>query len=156
MNAAHQAGVIHRDLKPANVLIDDHDSVKICDFGLSAAGQGDSRVTTTGFLVGTPTYMAPEQVRGEPVDARTDIYSLGVIMYEMFTGRPPYSAEDPMAILFQHVEGKAIRAGEVQGDISPALESAILRAMAVEREWRYQSMEELRRDLAALLTEETW
>jgi HEAT repeat protein len=155
MIAAHQAGVVHRDLKPANVLIDDHDSVKICDFGLSAAGQVDSRLTTAGFLVGTPTYMAPEQVRGEPLDPRTDIYSLGVIMYEMFTGKPPYSADDPMAILFQHVEGKAVRASEVQLDISPALDSAILKAMAVEREWRYQNMEELRRDLAALLAEET-
>jgi serine/threonine protein kinase len=150
MSAAHQAGVVHRDMKPANVLIDDRDMVKIVDFGLATAGTGDSRVTATGFLVGTPTYMAPEQVRGEALDPRTDIYSLGIIMYEMFTGRPPYTADDPMAILFQHVEAKAVRPGNVRVDISPGLESAILRAMAVEREARYQSMEELSRDLEKL------
>jgi HEAT repeat protein len=155
MSVAHQADVVHRDLKPANILINDSDVVKIVDFGLAAAAShGDSRLTTTGFLVGTPTYMAPEQVRGGPFDPRTDIYSLGVIMYEIFTGKPPYSADDPMSILFQHVEGKATRPGEIRTDISPSLESTILKAMAVDPAWRHQSMEELRQELEALLREE--
>jgi eukaryotic-like serine/threonine-protein kinase len=124
--------------------------VKVVDFGLAAINHGESRLTRTGVLLGTPTYMAPEQVRSRTIDARTDIYSLGVIMYEIFTGRPPYAGDDPMAILFQHVEGKPRPPRQVQADITPGLEAVILKAMAPDPEKRYQSMDALRRGIAEL------
>jgi serine/threonine-protein kinase len=94
--------------------------------------------------------MAPEQVRARTIDARTDIYSLGVIMYEIFTGRPPYVADDPMAILFQHVEGNPTPPRQLMPDISPAVEAIILKAMWVEPDKRFQSMDDLRRSISAL------
>ena len=155
ISVAHRANVVHRDLKPANILIDDDDHVKVVDFGLAAAASSsDSRVTKSGVLVGTPTYMAPEQARGQPIDLRTDIYSLGVIMYEMFTGRPPYTGNDSMAILFKHVEGKPTPPRELKPDIPEVLEKIILKAMAVDRIDRYQSIEALGADLRALLEKE--
>jgi eukaryotic-like serine/threonine-protein kinase len=155
MTVAHQADVVHRDLKPGNVLINDQDLVKIVDFGLAAASSHtDSRLTTAGFLVGTPTYMAPEQVRGGLFDARSDIYSLGVIMYEMFTGRPPYVGPDPMAILYQHVEGNPTPPRQLNPELSPGLEAVVLKAMALRPAERYQSMEDLRLSLEDLVQQE--
>jgi serine/threonine-protein kinase len=150
MGAAHQANVVHRDLKPPNILINDHGVVKVVDFGLASINHAESRLTRTGVLLGTPTYMAPEQVRSRTIDARTDIYSLGVIMYEIFTGRPPYEGDDPMAVLFQHVEGKPTPPRQVQADITPGLEAVILKAMATDPDKRYQSMDALRRGIADL------
>lgn len=148
MTQAQAAGVVHRDLKPANILINDDDLIKIVDFGLAAAARKvDSRLTKSGILVGTPTYMAPEQVRGRTIDSRTDIYTLGIIMYEMFTGRAPYSGDESMAILFQHVEGKATPPRDINPDIPPALEAIIVKAMAVDPELRFQTFDELRQAL---------
>lgn len=148
MAQAQAAGVVHRDLKPANILINDDDLLKIVDFGLAAAARKvDSRLTKSGILVGTPTYMAPEQVRGRTIDSRTDIYTLGIIMYEMFTGRAPYSGDESMAILFQHVEGKATPPREINPEIPPALEAIIMKAMAVDPELRFQTFDELRQEL---------
>jgi len=144
MKVAHRANVIHRDLKPANILLDDQNVLKIVDFGLAAAASHtDSRVTRSGVLVGTPTYMSPEQARGLPIDLRTDIYSLGIIMYEMFVGRPPYIGGDSMAILFKHVEGNPTPPRELNPNISAAVEAMILKAMSVDRDKRYQSFDEL-------------
>ncbi len=151
MALAQTAGVVHRDLKPANILINDTDQLKIVDFGLAAAArQVDSRLTKSGILVGTPTYMAPEQVRGRSIDSRTDIYTLGIIMYEMFTGRAPYSGDESMAILFQHVEGKATPPRQLNSDISPALEAIIIKAMAVNPDGRFQTFDALRLQLAGV------
>lgn len=147
VGAAHQANVVHRDLKPPNVLINDSGMVKIVDFGVAAVTSDmNTRLTRIGTLLGTPTYMAPEQVRSRTIDARTDIYSLGVMMYEMFTGRPPYVGDD-MAVLFQHVEGRPTSPRELNPELAPALEGIILKAMAVEPEQRYQSIEALRQGL---------
>ncbi len=157
MSFAHRANVVHRDLKPANILVDDNDIVKIVDFGLAAAAsQTDSRITKSGILVGTPTYMAPEQVRDKEIDARTDIYSLGILMYEIFTGRPPYKGKDSMAILFQHVEGKAKRPIELVEDLPKTLDEIIMKALKVDPKKRYQSVDELRSHLArcAILLQE--
>jgi eukaryotic-like serine/threonine-protein kinase len=150
MSAAHQVGVVHRDLKPPNILINDSGLVKVVDFGLAVVSHGDARLTKTGVLLGTPTYMAPEQVRGHTIDARTDIYSLGILMYEMCTGRPPYVADDPMAILFQHVEGHPTPPRQLKPDIPPEVEAIILKAMWVDPTKRFQTMDELRRSIFAL------
>lgn len=152
MTRAQEAGVVHRDLKPANILINDNDLVKIVDFGLAAAARtADSRLTKSGILVGTPTYMAPEQVRGKQIDSRTDIYTTGVIMYEMFVGHAPYQGEESMAILFQHVEGKATPPREINPNIPKELEAVIVKAMAVNPEDRYDSFAILHQQLNALL-----
>jgi len=149
MHAAHQVHVIHRDLKPGNILVNRDGLLKVVDFGLaSAAIEGDSRVTKTGAMVGTPAYMSPEQIRGEELNVRTDIYGLGVIMYEMFTGRLPYIGKDTVSVIYQHVQGKAIPPREINPDISPAIESIIIKAMAIDPSKRFESMLALRETLA--------
>ena len=108
MTVAHKVGIVHRDLKPANVLINDDGLLKIVDFGVAAAHrEGDTQLTKTGYVIGSPKYMAPEQILGRKVDERADVYAVGVILYEMFTGVPPYSRGDHMAVMYQHVQGKA-------------------------------------------------
>jgi len=152
MIAAHNADVVHRDLKPANILIDEHDQVKIVDFGVAAAASySGTRLTATGMVVGTPTYMSPEQIRGQEFDARADIYSLGVITYEMLTGQPPYVGDDPISILYQHLEGKVVAPRALAPDIPPAIEAIVLKAMAADPSKRYQTTEELRASLGAHL-----
>ena len=152
MNVAHRAGIIHRDLKPANVLLNEHDLVKVVDFGLAAASlRGDAGLTRTGVIVGTPFYIAPEQAQGRTIDPRTDIYSLGVIMYEMLTGRPPYVGPDPVSILLQHVQGNPTPPRQINLSLSPVLEATILKAIALEPVARYQSMEELGQVLDGLV-----
>jgi serine/threonine-protein kinase len=147
VGAAHLVNVVHRDLKPQNILISDSGVVKIVDFGVAAVTSDmGTRLTRVGTLLGTPTYMAPEQVRSRTIDARTDIYSLGVIMYEVFTGRAPYIGED-MAVLFQHVEGKPVPPRDLNPDLPPELEAIILKAMAVDPEQRFQTAEAVRKSL---------
>ena len=145
MESAHAANVVHRDLKPNNILIDENSLVKIVDFGVAAATQTtDTKLTKTGLLVGTPTYMAPEQVLGKDVDERTDIYSLGVIMYEMLTGRPPYSGKDSMSIMYQHVQGKAAKVIEKNNEAPSELSDLVAKCMSVKAEMRPQTMAELK------------
>jgi len=150
MSCAHEANVVHRDLKPSNILINERNEVKIVDFGVAAAtSQMDTRLTRTGLLIGTPTYMAPEQVMGRPVDSRTDIYSLGVIMYEAFTGVPPYRQGDSMSIMYQHVRGEAQAPSKINPAIPAGLERVILKAMAADPGQRFQTMAELQDALRA-------
>ena len=152
MQAVHQAGIIHRDLKPSNILINAAGLVKVADFGLAAtATDRSTRLTRPGTMLGTPLYMSPEQVRHKPLDARADIYSLGIMMYEMFTGTVPYAGGDPLAVLFQHVEGKAIPPHTVNPHLPSALEAVILKAMALEPAQRFQSMDELEKSLLPFL-----
>ena len=151
LRVAHSVDVVHRDIKPANILIGPNDVVKVVDFGLAAAAsQTDSRITKSGLLVGTPTYMAPEQIRAKKIDCRTDIYSMGVMMYELFTGSPPYKGEDHMATLFQHIEGKAVPAKDKNPKIPTSLNDIIMKAMAKKPEDRYQKVEDLEKDLQTL------
>ncbi len=150
MSVAHQVGIVHRDLKPANILINDSGLLKIVDFGVAAAASsGDTQLTKTGYVIGSPKYMAPEQILGKKVDVRADIYSLGVIMYEMVTGVPPYSKGDHMAVMYQHVQGKAQRCEEINKEIPPDLAAIVGKAMAVDKLKRYESMDELRESLNA-------
>jgi serine/threonine-protein kinase len=154
MEAAHKEGVIHRDMKPANILIDEQGLVKVVDFGIAAAARNsETRLTKTGTLVGTPTYIAPEQVLGKPVDNRTDIYSLGVIMYEMLSGKPPYQGEDYMSLMYQHVQGGAPLLYTINPEISKTLSAVVAKAMATDPDKRYQTMDELRQRIELLMQE---
>jgi HEAT repeat protein/tRNA A-37 threonylcarbamoyl transferase component Bud32 len=152
MAVAHQAGIVHRDLKPANVLIDSDSLLKIVDFGVAAAQtQGDTQLTKTGYVIGSPKYMAPEQILGKKVDERADIYSLGVIMYEMFAGVPPYSRGDHMSVMYQHVQGKARQPIEINKELPVELNALVVKCMSLDKAKRSQSMDELRLSLEKFL-----
>jgi HEAT repeat protein/tRNA A-37 threonylcarbamoyl transferase component Bud32 len=141
MQIAHQQGIIHRDLKPANILINNEGLLKIVDFGVAAAAKsGDTQLTKTGYVIGSPKYMAPEQILGKKVDERADIYSLGVILYEMLAGSPPYSKGDHMSVMYQHVQGRAPAVHEVNPKISRELSEVVSKAMTVDKSKRFASM----------------
>jgi HEAT repeat protein/tRNA A-37 threonylcarbamoyl transferase component Bud32 len=152
MAVAHQVGIVHRDLKPANILIDSDSLLKIVDFGVAAAHtQADTQLTKTGYVIGSPKYMAPEQILGKKVDERADIYSLGVILYELFTGVPPYSRGDHMSVMYQHVQGKARPPIEINKALPVDLNNLVLKCMALDKGKRAQSMDELRLSLETFL-----
>jgi eukaryotic-like serine/threonine-protein kinase len=145
MTVAHQVGIVHRDLKPANVLINQESLLKIVDFGVAAAHrEGDTQLTKTGYVIGSPKYMAPEQILGKKVDERADIYAVGVMLYEMVTGVPPYSRGDHMSVMYQHVQGKARIPQEINPNLPPGLSDLVMKSMAVDKTKRFQNMEELR------------
>ena len=153
MSIAHQAGVIHRDLKPANILVNEDGLLKIVDFGVAAAASsGDTQLTKTGYVIGSPKYMAPEQILGKKVDQTADVYSIGVIMYEMTTGVPPYSRGDHMSVMYQHVQGKAKQCQEINPEIPDEYAAIIAKAMSVDKTKRHQSMNELDEALDSLST----
>ncbi|MBN1993883.1 MAG: AAA-like domain-containing protein [Anaerolineae bacterium] len=130
LDHAHEHKILHRDIKPANILLE-HNWLLLADFGLARTGL-ESQLTTQGAVVGTPQYMAPEQAEGETVDYRADIYSLGVVLYEMIMGHVPYDAESPLAILYKHIHDPVPRPRRYRRDLSAGLEAVILRALAKE------------------------
>jgi serine/threonine-protein kinase len=147
LSFAHAHGVVHRDIKPANVLIDRSGQVKVTDFGIARAVGAKEGLTQTGTVMGTATYFSPEQAQGYPVDARTDVYSLGVVLYEMVTGRPPFSGDNPLAIAYKHVREDPVPPTQVNRAVPPSLEAIILQAMAKDPNHRYESADEMRSDL---------
>ena len=144
--AAHEAGLVHRDIKPGNIMITRDGEVKVMDFGIARTSTGDT-LTQTASILGTASYLSPEQAQGESVDARSDIYSLGCVLYEMLTTRAPFSGDSPVAIAYKHVRENPVPPAQLNPDVPPSLESVVMKCMAKNPVNRYQSAEELREDL---------
>jgi serine/threonine-protein kinase len=143
---AHRTGVVHRDVKPGNVLITQSGIVKVTDFGIARAGASDG-LTQTGSVMGTATYFSPEQAQGLAVDGRSDVYSLGIVLYEMVTGVAPFTGDSPVAVAYKHVREAPVPPSRRNPEVPPDLEQIILTAMAKEPDLRYQSADDLRADL---------
>jgi serine/threonine-protein kinase len=144
LTAAHAEGVVHRDLKPANILVGLQDDAKIVDFGLASCLQmAESRLTKSGLLIGTPEYMAPEQISGDSVDGRADIYALGIVMYELLSGVKPFVADSPVKVLFLHLEGDIPPLHDAAPGISESVEQLVVTAMRRDVEARPASVEQL-------------
>lgn len=152
LQRASELGIIHRDIKPDNILLTRKSEVKVADFGLSLPNNEDRQqnLTQTGVTMGTPLYMAPEQVEGKPVDPRTDIYSFGVTCYHMFAGHPPFRGATPLEVAYQHVHKEPVPLREIRPDLPPDLCAIIHKMMAKKPEERYQTAREIVRDLVRL------
>jgi serine/threonine-protein kinase len=151
LEVAHRGGVIHRDEKPGNIMLTADGSVKVADFGISRAMDDSEELTKTGAVIGTATYFSPEQAQGAPADERSDIYSLGVVLYEMLTGIPPFSGESTVAVAYQHVSEFAHPPSALNHDVPPALDAIVMKAMDKDPAARYQSAAEMRADLLRFL-----
>ena len=143
LRAIHRVGVIHRDPKTANIMLDPSGTVRLMDFGIAKQVAQDATATTTGHIVGTPAYMSPEQARGEKLDFRSDIYSLGVVLYELFSGRVPFEAETPVAVILKHIHDPPPLAGPPAEKLPPSLLPVLARALAKSRSDRFQTASEL-------------
>ncbi|MDT5197536.1 MAG: eukaryotic-like serine/threonine-protein kinase [Mycobacterium sp.] len=148
LNFSHQHGIIHRDVKPANIMISNAGAVKVMDFGIARAlADSGNPVTQTAAVIGTAQYLSPEQARGETVDARSDVYSLGCVLYEILTGEPPFVGDSPVAVAYQHVREDPVAPSQRHDGISPELDAVVLKALAKNPENRYQTAAEMRTDL---------
>jgi beta-lactam-binding protein with PASTA domain/tRNA A-37 threonylcarbamoyl transferase component Bud32 len=143
---AHRNGVVHRDVKPGNVLLTRSGTVKVTDFGIARAGASDG-LTQTGSVMGTATYFSPEQAQGLPVDGRSDVYALGVVLYEMVTGVAPFTADSPVSVAYKHVREEPMLPSERNPDVPPDLEQIIMTALAKLPEHRYQTADDMRADI---------
>ncbi|MGH2696951.1 MAG: Stk1 family PASTA domain-containing Ser/Thr kinase [Actinomycetota bacterium] len=146
LSSAHQAGLVHRDIKPGNIMLTREGEVKVMDFGIARTSTGDT-LTQTAAILGTASYLSPEQAQGLSVDTRSDIYSLGCVLYEMLTGRAPFIGDSPVAIAYMHVKEDPVPPSRLNQDVPPTLDSVVLKCMAKNPENRYETAEELRADL---------
>ena len=145
---SHQAGIVHRDIKPGNVMVTRSGDVKVMDFGIARAmSDAQATMTQTAQVIGTAQYLSPEQARGERVDSRSDLYSTGCLMYELLTGRPPFTGDSPVAIAYQHVRENPIPPSRLDPDVPPWADAIVLKAMAKSPNERYQTAAEMQADI---------
>ncbi|WP_034089388.1 Stk1 family PASTA domain-containing Ser/Thr kinase [Streptacidiphilus albus] len=149
---SHRNGIVHRDIKPANVMLTRNGTVKVMDFGIARAmGDSGMTMTQTAAVIGTAQYLSPEQAKGEQVDARSDLYSTGCLLYELFTVRPPFIGDSPVAVAYQHVREEPQPPSVYDPELRPEYDAIVLKALAKERENRYQSADEMRADIERAL-----
>ena len=152
LDFSHRNGIIHRDIKPANVMITPAGAVKVMDFGIArAVADTSATVTQTANVIGTAQYLSPEQARGESVDARSDVYSTGCLLYELVTGVPPFQGDSPVAVAYQHVRENPVMPSARNPEVPRALDSIVMKALAKNQFNRYQSAGEMRADLQRAL-----
>ena len=152
LDFSHRNGIVHRDIKPANVMITPAGAVKVMDFGIArAVADNSSTVTQTANVIGTAQYLSPEQARGETVDARSDVYSTGCLLYELVTGAPPFQGDSPVAVAYQHVRENPVLPSNRISDIPRAVDSIVMKALAKNTMNRYQSAAEMRQDIQRAL-----
>ena len=148
LDYSHQAGIVHRDIKPGNVMVTRNGDIKVMDFGIARAmSDAQATMTQTAQVIGTAQYLSPEQARGERVDARSDLYSAGCLLYELLTGRPPFTGDSPVAIAYQHVRENPVPPSRVDPDVPPWADAIVLKAMAKSPDDRYQTAADMRADL---------
>ncbi|AWW38598.1 serine/threonine protein kinase [Streptomyces sp. AS58] len=149
---AHRSGIVHRDIKPANVMLTRNGQVKVMDFGIARAmGDSGMTMTQTAAVIGTAQYLSPEQAKGEQVDARSDLYSTGCLLYELLTVRPPFVGDSPVAVAYQHVREEAQPPSVFDPEITPEMDAIVLKALVKDPNYRYQSADEMRADIEACL-----
>ncbi|MGW1063869.1 Stk1 family PASTA domain-containing Ser/Thr kinase [Streptomyces aureus] len=149
---SHRAGIVHRDIKPANVMLTRNGQVKVMDFGIARAmGDSGMTMTQTAAVIGTAQYLSPEQAKGEQVDARSDLYSTGCLLYELLTVRPPFVGDSPVAVAYQHVREDPQPPSVFDPEITPEMDAIVLRALVKDPDYRYQSADEMRADIEACL-----
>ena len=152
LDYSHRAGIVHRDIKPGNVMLTPQGQVKVMDFGIArAVADTSSTMTQTAAVIGTAQYLSPEQARGETVDARSDLYSTGCLLYELLVGRPPFVGESPVSVAYQHVREEPAPPSSFDPDIPPEVDAVVLKALTKNREHRYQSATEMRQDIHRVL-----
>jgi len=148
LDYSHRSGIIHRDIKPANVMLTPAGQVKVMDFGIARAiADSSSAMTATAAVIGTAQYLSPEQARGETVDARSDIYSTGCVLYELLTGRPPFVGDSPVSVAYQHVREEARPPSQLNPDVSSTVDNIVAKALAKRTDDRYQSAADMRHDI---------
>ncbi|MFC8957564.1 Stk1 family PASTA domain-containing Ser/Thr kinase [Streptomyces sp. NPDC057101] len=149
---SHRAGIVHRDIKPANVMLTRTGQVKVMDFGIARAmGDAGMTMTQTAAVIGTAQYLSPEQAKGEQVDARSDLYSTGCLLYELLTVRPPFIGDSPVAVAYQHVREEPQPPSNFDSEITPEMDAIVLKALVKDPDYRYQSADEMRADIEACL-----
>jgi len=155
LSYSHKAGIVHRDIKPANVMLSPTGGVKVMDFGIArAVADTSATMTQTAAVIGTAQYLSPEQARGETVDARSDLYSAGCLLYELLVGRPPFVGDSPVSVAYQHVREAPAPPSQLDPELGPEIDAVVLKALAKDPDDRYQSAREMKADISRLLSGE--